>query len=325
MRRLHLLAWGALLVAPLYAQFSSTAYHIAPGSSLPATCSPNNGDIWFKTSATLGPYYCSAANTWSSMAGGGGGGTIATTTLPLKGDNAGNAVAVTGTCNSSTVVGGDGVCQAISTAFSILTSATNSQAAMVVGTGASLTVSGSGTINATSLGGDASALIARLASPTFTTPTLGAATATTINGIVVDATTPLGQFFQSNNNVTVAASSTVYFTAGASLTSNASVTARQWKVASNIKLKNLSMTFAGTQNIGGTLVCSINTVAAGTPTPSTITVTVSNADGANPTKTDTTHTESIAAGTYLSLGCINNYSGGVSVGVSEWAVGTYAP
>ena len=45
-----------------------------------------------------------------------------------------------------------------SLAFSGLTSATNTTAAMVVGTGASLTVSGSGAINATSLGGSAAAL-----------------------------------------------------------------------------------------------------------------------------------------------------------------------
>lgn len=61
--------------------------------------------------------------------------------------------------------GGGGT--ATSMLFSGLTSATNSAAAMVVGTGSSLTVSGSGTINATSLGGSAAANYALLASPTF--------------------------------------------------------------------------------------------------------------------------------------------------------------
>lgn len=54
-----------------------------------------------------------------------------------------------------------------SSAFSAITAGTNA-AALVMGTGGSLTVSGSGTINATSLGGDASALIARLAGPSLT-------------------------------------------------------------------------------------------------------------------------------------------------------------
>ena len=56
--------------------------------------------------------------------------------------------------NSAGVVSGLGSdcgASAASTSFSGLTSATNTSAAMVVGTGASLTVSGSGTINATTL------------------------------------------------------------------------------------------------------------------------------------------------------------------------------
>ncbi len=58
------------------AQFSSTAYHIAPGASLPATCSPNSGDVWFKTSATIGMYQCLTANTWTAVGSGGGGLTL---------------------------------------------------------------------------------------------------------------------------------------------------------------------------------------------------------------------------------------------------------
>lgn len=64
--------------------------------------------------------------------------------------------------------------------FDTITGGTNSTAVMVVGTGGSLTVSGSGTINATSLGGTAAASYALLNSPSFTTPTLGAALATSI-------------------------------------------------------------------------------------------------------------------------------------------------
>lgn len=72
-------------------------------------------------------------------------------------------------------------------AFSDITGATNTTAAMVVGTGASLTVSGSGTINATSLGGTAAASYALLNSPSFTTPTLGVATATSVNKVAITA------------------------------------------------------------------------------------------------------------------------------------------
>jgi len=66
-----------------------------------------------------------------------------------------------------------------SPSFASVTAGT-SAAALVMGTGGSLTVSGSGTINATSLGGTAAASYALLASPSFTTPTLGAALATSI-------------------------------------------------------------------------------------------------------------------------------------------------
>lgn len=66
-----------------------------------------------------------------------------------------------------------------SPSFASVTAGTNA-AALVIGTSGSLTVSGSGTINATSLGGTAAASYALLNSPSFTTPTLGAALATSI-------------------------------------------------------------------------------------------------------------------------------------------------
>lgn len=115
--------------SPIFPQqpSSTTASHIRYGPSLPGTCKPGTGDIFFKTTATVGPYYCSATNTWSTM----GGGTV-------------------------------------TTGFDALLSGTNTGAAMVCGTGCSFTVSGSGTNNATSLGGSAAALYAKLASPTFT-------------------------------------------------------------------------------------------------------------------------------------------------------------
>lgn len=56
-----------------YAQFSSTAAHIIYGTSLPSVCKPGTGDVFFKTSATVGPYYCSAANTWTFIGAAAGG------------------------------------------------------------------------------------------------------------------------------------------------------------------------------------------------------------------------------------------------------------
>jgi hypothetical protein len=75
-----------------------------------------------------------------------------------------------------------------SPAFSDVAAGTNTNA-LVVGTGGSLTVSGSGTINATSLGGTAAASYALLNSPSFTTPNLGTPSA----AVLTNATgLPLG-------------------------------------------------------------------------------------------------------------------------------------
>ncbi len=79
---------------PLTAQIqSSTARRIVYAASLPATCNPNTGDVYFKTTATVGPYYCSATNTWTAMSGGGGSGTV--TSVGLAGTS--NQITVTGT------------------------------------------------------------------------------------------------------------------------------------------------------------------------------------------------------------------------------------
>lgn len=69
-------------VIPIYAQPSSTtARHIITGATLPATCSPNTGDIYDRvTAGVASPFYCSAVNTWSAWTGGGGGGSPAGST-----------------------------------------------------------------------------------------------------------------------------------------------------------------------------------------------------------------------------------------------------
>ncbi len=74
MNRLYLLFFA--LCPPMAAQFSSVAAHITYGSSIPAHCKPGTGDIFFKTTATLGPYYCSATDTWTFFGTAGGGGAV---------------------------------------------------------------------------------------------------------------------------------------------------------------------------------------------------------------------------------------------------------
>jgi hypothetical protein len=49
------------------AQFSQTARHIGPVSTLPARCSVLTGDVAFLTVGSIGINYCSATNTWSSI------------------------------------------------------------------------------------------------------------------------------------------------------------------------------------------------------------------------------------------------------------------
>jgi hypothetical protein len=94
----------------------------------------------------------------------------------------------------STGVGG-------SSAFNDITGGTNTAAAMIVGSGASLTVSGSGTINATSLGG------ATFASPTSigsTTP--GTGTFSTLTATGASVVSNLGvEFVESDTNPACAA------------------------------------------------------------------------------------------------------------------------
>lgn len=92
---------------------------IPNGASLPGTC--DVGDQFMNTSAATGQrhYLCESANTWALQGDGGTGGTPA---------------------------------------FSTLTGGTNTSAALVVGTGASLTTSGTGTITASAVAADSVAL-----------------------------------------------------------------------------------------------------------------------------------------------------------------------
>ena len=66
---------ASMFVCSLSAQVitNQIARQIYWGPSLPATCSPAIGDIFFKTTSTVGPYWCSATNTWVYWGGAGSG------------------------------------------------------------------------------------------------------------------------------------------------------------------------------------------------------------------------------------------------------------
>lgn len=71
-----ILLWISALSIPtiLSAQTGSgIARHINWGASLPVTCSPSTGDVFFLTTGSVGMYQCTATNTWSIVPQGGGG------------------------------------------------------------------------------------------------------------------------------------------------------------------------------------------------------------------------------------------------------------
>ena len=70
MKKLGLLLFLAAAVLSAQPQ-AGIARHVGWGPSLPTACSPQTGDIYFKTTATVGPYFCSATNTWSALTPGG--------------------------------------------------------------------------------------------------------------------------------------------------------------------------------------------------------------------------------------------------------------
>ncbi len=60
---LTLLATGCAITA----RAQATANHIIWASSLPATCSPSSGDVYWKTTAPIGLYGCLSINTWTLL------------------------------------------------------------------------------------------------------------------------------------------------------------------------------------------------------------------------------------------------------------------
>lgn len=91
MRKLLTAVTVLILAIGSFGQASShTAFRVRFGASLPATCNPATGDVFFKNTATIGVYQCLTANTWtalSSLPGISDSGTILTFTEPLRGPN----------------------------------------------------------------------------------------------------------------------------------------------------------------------------------------------------------------------------------------------
>jgi hypothetical protein len=57
-----------LLLIPAISFAQGTATQIRHGASLPGTCSPTNGDVFFKTGSSPGLYDCPTTNTWRLIA-----------------------------------------------------------------------------------------------------------------------------------------------------------------------------------------------------------------------------------------------------------------
>lgn len=100
MRKYLLLVLFLLFAAlPTHAQVTGPAGHIRFGSSLPAVCTPNTGDVFWRTTSTVGLYLCLTTNTWTAAGTGSGSGTVnsgaqfqigyyATSTTAISGNSA---------------------------------------------------------------------------------------------------------------------------------------------------------------------------------------------------------------------------------------------
>ena len=149
--------WLILLALPACAQFSTTAKHIIYTPTLPATCQPGTGDVHWKTNSvggSLGPYWCSAVNTWTywGTAGSGSPGGIANAVQVNNGVGGFGGLGIVN--NAVLVTNGTGVpseSTTLPTGLAMQTPASinlTNGAALPIGTG----VSGLGTGVATALG-----------------------------------------------------------------------------------------------------------------------------------------------------------------------------
>lgn len=147
-------------------------------ASIPATCTV--GSLYFATDATAGQniYECASLNTWTQQLN---SSTAATAFSAITSATNTTAAMVIGT-GSSLTTSGSGTNTATAMPFSGLSSATNTTGALVLGTGSSLGVSGSGTNYATSLLGNTWASPAAIGT--------GSAAAGTFTNLIDSALTP---------------------------------------------------------------------------------------------------------------------------------------
>lgn len=160
------------------------AFPVTTGTvaALPATCTFTAGvemQMYLATNATPGQnwYYCTATNTWTNQLN---SSSSATAFSAITSATNSTAAMVIGT-GASLTTSGSGTNTATAVPFSGVTAATNANA-LVIGTGGSLTVSGSGTNYATSLLGNTWASPAAIGTGTPTTGTFTALTDTAATG-----------------------------------------------------------------------------------------------------------------------------------------------
>lgn len=182
MKKLALLL-GLALASNLLGQSpnNTTASHIRYGSALPSACRTATGDVFFKTTATIQPYYCSAANTWTAMGGGGGGGGADT--------NLGNLSSVA--INTSLLPAGAGI--------DLGSTSKQFRNLLIYGSGTAgttyLEITGTPTGTRVITIPDATdtlvnlATIQTLSNKTFVGPVLGVATGTSFNGLTITTST----------------------------------------------------------------------------------------------------------------------------------------
>jgi hypothetical protein len=83
--------------------FSSRAKRVVTGTSLPTTCDPNLGEIFFKTTSAIGLYQCTSANSWVYLGPGSGSVTSVGLSLPGEFVVTGSPVTTSGTLTGNWV------------------------------------------------------------------------------------------------------------------------------------------------------------------------------------------------------------------------------
>jgi hypothetical protein len=132
--RLRLFLLILLPLAALAQPSSTTATAIKQGAALPGTCKV--GQVWFKTTSSVGSYQCTALNSWQQFASG-----TATGDVLGPGTNSANFIPQWAGANSKTLGNGFGVASGIITFLGTPSSA-NLLATLTTKTGTGLAVFG---------------------------------------------------------------------------------------------------------------------------------------------------------------------------------------